>query len=244
MHEHIAKRLSPVIRESLNDKICGQIKTLILSKGIEVGQKLPSERVLASQFQVSRGAVRQALKSLEQSGYINIRTGTTGGAFVADNLHLPLFRVTYDLFSAGQLTLSHFYEARKAIECISVRLAAQEATPEDIEHLRTLNRKLIEDLDGPAKLGETRVLECHAAFHLAMAEISGNPLIKLIVHSVMALFWVVFTGWSQLDERKMSGDAYQRHEEILRAMEARDLIRCEELMAVDTDWTKTLVLKE
>jgi GntR family transcriptional repressor for pyruvate dehydrogenase complex len=235
MDKQIQRLLAPVSRENLNEKIVSQIKTLIYSKEIDVGQRLPSERELARQFGASRGIVREALKSLEQSGLVEIRTGATGGAFVAFNLHMPLFHATYDLFNANQLTLSHFYEARKTIECSTVRLAAQKATTEDIERLHAMNRTLADDQTDPAKLGEMNM-----AFHVAVAEIAGNPLMKLIVSSVIALLGALYTGWGEVRTREFMEKMYKRHDAIIQAIEARDPIRCEELMALDTEYTQRL----
>jgi GntR family transcriptional regulator, transcriptional repressor for pyruvate dehydrogenase complex len=229
--------LAPVSRENLNEKIVSQIKTLIFSNQIDIGQRLPSERDLARQFRASRVVVREALKSLEQSGLVEIRTGATGGAFVAFNLHIPLFHATYDLFNAGQLTLSHFYDARKTVECSTVHVAAQKATAEDIERLYAMNRTLADDRTDPANLGEL-----NKAFHVAVADIAGNPLMKLIVSSVLALLDALHTGWSEVRTRQFMKKMYKRHEGIIQAMEARDLTRCEELMALDTEYTQRLGL--
>lgn len=230
--EHL---LTPVSRENLNEKIVSQIKTLIFSKEIDIGQRLPSERDLARQFRAGRAVVREALKSLEQSGLVEIRTGGTGGAFVAFNLHIPLFHATYDLFNAGQLTLSHFYEARKAIECSTVLLAVNKATATDIEHLYAINRMLADDQTDPAKMGELNM-----AFHVAIAEIAGNPLMKLIVSSVIALLGALYTGWSEVRTREFMKKMYKRHRAIIQAMETRDLNQCEKLMALDTEYTQRL----
>ena len=50
----------------------------------ESGEKLPTERELAGQFQVSRVAIREALRKLEHAGFMVTRQGATGGAYVTD----------------------------------------------------------------------------------------------------------------------------------------------------------------
>ena len=198
-----------------------------------MGQGLPSERELAEKFKVSRAVIREALKSLEQSGFVEIRIGSSGGAFVAGNLHLPLFFSIYDLLKGGELTLDHFYEVRRMVECASVRLACTKATAKDIERLRILNRKILDDLNDPSKpKGGNR------AFHLAIAEISGNPLSRLIVHSLLLLIDNMLPTLTQYRGfvRKMC----ERHEAIIQAMETRDVTLCELLMATDTEFTKKL----
>jgi GntR family transcriptional regulator, transcriptional repressor for pyruvate dehydrogenase complex len=238
------KLLVPASQEQLHEQIVSQIKELIMSSGIEVGQKLPSERDLAQQFRVSRVVVREALKLLAQSGFLIRRTGAAGGAFVADNHHLPFFNSAYDLFKGGKLTLAHFHEARQIVECKSAGLAAQRAKPEDIKRLRELNRKLVERPAKQRHLNETAV-----AFHGAIAEISGNPLISLMIQSLMKLFVTLYSGLvkpgnargklrsERMEVTKLTNficDTHKIHEDIIDAIEAADRLRAEELMAADT----------
>ncbi|MGA2106796.1 MAG: FadR/GntR family transcriptional regulator [Syntrophorhabdales bacterium] len=234
-------RLNPVRRENLNEKIVSQIRQLIFSGAIKAGGRLPSERALTERFQVSRAVVRQALKALEQSGLVEIRTGVSGGAFVIDKLYMPVFQATYDLFNSGQLTLAHFSEARKAIESSSMRLAVQKATTEDIEKLRAINRKFLEDLSEPADLRVDKMRNGNNAFHLTIAGISGNPLMRLIVQSLLDLLSVIYLKKSRMTSYKFMKDTYERHEAIIQAMEDRDPKRSEELIALDTDFTRSLV---
>ena len=63
-------------------EIADQIKKAILDRKLKPGERLPSERELAEQFQVGRLTIREALRSLETSGIITIRKGSGGGAFV------------------------------------------------------------------------------------------------------------------------------------------------------------------
>jgi GntR family transcriptional regulator, transcriptional repressor for pyruvate dehydrogenase complex len=238
------KLLLPANQAQLHEQIVSQIKGLIMSNGIEVGQRLPSERDLAQQFKVSRVVVREALKSLEQSGFVVRRTGAAGGAFVTDNHYLPFFNSAYDLFKGGKLTLAHFHEARSAVECKSASLAALRAKPEDIRRLRELNKKLIER---PAE--QRHLNEAAVAFHVAIAEISGNPLVRLMIQSLIELFVKLYSGLvkhraiggklrsEQIEVATLTDfirDTHKIHEEIIDAIEAADQSRAEELMAADT----------
>jgi GntR family transcriptional regulator, transcriptional repressor for pyruvate dehydrogenase complex len=238
------KSLVPASQSQLHKQIASQIKELVMSSGVEVGQRLPSERDLAQQFKVSRVVVREALKSLEQAGFVVRRTGAAGGAFIADNHHLPFFNSAYDLFKGGKLTLAHFYEARQTIECRSARLAAGKAKPEDIRRLRELNKKMIE-----RPIEQRHLNEAAVAFHVTIAEISANPLIRLMVHSLMELLVTLFSGLvkpgnavgtlrsGRMEINKISSfirRTYRIHEDIIDAIEAGDRSRAEESMAADT----------
>ena len=65
-----------------SDEIVAQIRARLSSQVVRVGDKLPSERELEQQFQVSRNSIRQALKSLANMGLLEMRKGVSGGAFV------------------------------------------------------------------------------------------------------------------------------------------------------------------
>ena len=64
------------------EKIVEHIRDAILAGRLQPGDRLPPERELVRQFQVGRGAIREAFRILEQSGLIRIRAGNGGGAFV------------------------------------------------------------------------------------------------------------------------------------------------------------------
>jgi GntR family transcriptional repressor for pyruvate dehydrogenase complex len=233
MKEDIAHLLNPPRKEKLHESIVTQVKNLIHSKKLGVGDRLPPERELAKVFQVSRVVIRESLRSLEQSGLIEIRPGPAGGPFVAYNLHKPIFDAAHDLLNQGKLSLPYFLEARRTIECVTVKRAAEKAGPGDLERLEQINARLLEDIGDPAKLREH-----NTAFHVAIAEIAGNPLLKLMVQSLLDLLGVVFPHAGQ--SKEFMRHTYERHVAILDAMARRDITRCEELMALDAGHTANL----
>ena len=76
---HIFK---PIKQIRASSEVGQQLKNAILDGEYKAGDKLPSERELIELFQVSRTVVREAIKSLEAGGLVEIRQGATGGAFV------------------------------------------------------------------------------------------------------------------------------------------------------------------
>jgi GntR family transcriptional regulator, transcriptional repressor for pyruvate dehydrogenase complex len=223
----------------LIDNIQHKIQELIFSGSISVGDRLPSGRELAKEFGVSRGVVREALKLVEQSGLIEIRIGSKGGAYVTLNYHMPLFSTLQGLLKRGELTLDHFYQVRRTNECANVQLACGRAASKDLEHLSALNRKVLDGLDSESNLLSK---EANRNFHLAIAKIAGNPLATLISNSILLLTDMFYPGSDQFQEfvRKM----YDRHEAIIDAMKSRDVILCSLLMARDIEYTKYLSTKE
>lgn len=233
----ITPLLTPPKRERLPDTIAAQLRALIVSKKIKVGDKLPTERELAESLLVSRVVIKQALRVLEQSGFVEIKPGSRGGAFVTYNFYKPFFTAIQDLFHEGSLNLNHFYEARMAIETCSIRLAADKITRKDIENLHALNEKIIAEIEIPSKLHENNM-----AFHLAIAEISANPLIKYMVQSLLELLSVVwdthYPGATQTPQ--FIKDVYSRHQELIEALVKKDKELCEKLITQDTEFTKNL----
>ena len=218
--------LTPISRESLKGQIVAQIKTLMFSDKIQVGQKLPPERELALRFKVSRVVVREALKSLEQSGLVEIRTGSGGGAFAVSDLHIPFFYAVYDLMNAGKLQGPHFWEFGEIIERAGARLAAANATEEDVKRLRMLNRKLKEN-EGDAEA----LLRNNWEFHLALAQVSGNPLLRLTVLSLFKMHEILSS--DRIHRVRLADDIFGRHEAIIDAIEARDSGLSDKLMTID-----------
>lgn len=235
MKTDFGELLRPARKEKLHEGIVAQVKNLIHSEKLGVGDKLPSERDLAKLFKVSRVVVRESLRSLEQSGLIEVRPGPTGGAYVAYNLHKPLFDAAHDLLKQGKLNLQYFFEARLAVECFTVRLAAQKTTPPDVAMLKELNQRLLDEIDD-----RTRLRENNAAFHVAIADISGNPLLKLMIQSLLELLNVTIPRSSQT--AGYIRNTYKRHQAIIEAIERKDLGRCERLMATDVENTAKLVI--
>ena len=229
--------LTPLNRGKLGQLVVSQIKSLIFSEGIQIGEKLPSEREFAEQLKVSRSVVREALNTLEQSGLIEIRRGRGAGAYVVDHLHKPLLSSTVDLMKSGKIDVRQFLEARKAIECFSLRAIAEKITEEDLKKLEVVNGRFLSNLnDGLTSL------EANSAFHLALSELSGNPLMTVMLHSLLDLM-------AEMRFRNPKGASFRKavckaHQDIVDAMREKDWDRCELLLAANIDQSRELEMRE
>jgi DNA-binding FadR family transcriptional regulator len=225
--------LAPLPRSRLADGVVARVQQLIDRAHLGPGARLPSERDLAGHLGVSRVVVREALRSLEQAGLVQVRVGAKGGAFIARDLHKPVADAARHLFRRGDLTLQHFVQARQAVEGFGIRLAAGRARRRDLDRLRALNRRLRDDVADPAKLREH-----NAAFHAAVADLSGNPLLTLLVQSLLDLLGTVLPEPRQAPA--FARDTVERHEAIVEAMARRDVARAADLMAADIAATERL----
>jgi GntR family transcriptional regulator, transcriptional repressor for pyruvate dehydrogenase complex len=224
---------TPVKQGKLTELVVSQIKDLIFSKGIDVGEKLPSERDLAERLKISRSAVREALNSLEHAGLVEIKRGRAAGAYVVDNLHKPFYQSTMDLLRSGKIGMQQFLEARVAVECFSVRMAAERITEEDLRRLEAIN----EDLkNGPSEVA--RLIENNSLFHVTLAELSGNYLIMMMLQSLMRL--MADMGFTSSNPASFIKSAHQSHARIIEALRLKDLDQCEQFLASNIELSKKL----
>ena len=114
MHDQVM--FSPYTPIRAFEEVAEQIKGVILGKQLIPGDRLPAERSLAQQFQVGRLTIREALRTLETKGFIEIKKGSGGGAFVAGHDLGAVTSIIKDNFLLEGLTSDQINEAR--IACI------------------------------------------------------------------------------------------------------------------------------
>ena len=126
-------QIKPIEKKNISEQVLEQITDNIVKQQWPAGAKLPSENDLAQMFKVSRVSVRTALHKLIALGILEVRNGE--GTFVrrADaGVYLNSLIPTLVLEPHDILELLEF---RRGIEMLSCELAAERATPEDIEKL-------------------------------------------------------------------------------------------------------------
>jgi GntR family transcriptional regulator, transcriptional repressor for pyruvate dehydrogenase complex len=173
----------PIKPKRIFEEIANQIKELIYSGVFKPDDRLPSERELASQFQVGRMVVREALRVLEQSGLIYVKQGSCGGVFAKKVDTSVMTSSISDMVKIGNVTLSDLTEVRLSIEKIILELVVVRITDEELDLLS----KNIEDTANMVAHG-IRSLDNNIKFHLLMGKFSKNPLLEVIIESVMNVF--------------------------------------------------------
>lgn len=106
----------PIKNTRIFEEVSRQIERQIQSGQLGPGAKLPNERELSATFAVSRHAVREALRSLESIGHLELRKGAKGGAFVARGNPQPFTKIMRGMVQVGGISLDHLTQARLAIE--------------------------------------------------------------------------------------------------------------------------------
>jgi GntR family transcriptional regulator, transcriptional repressor for pyruvate dehydrogenase complex len=116
-------KFNPVKSLRVSEYIAAQLKKAILGGDFKPNQKLPSERELTETFQASRVVVREAIRALELNGFVSMRQGPLGGAYVQRLGYDRLTESYADLFMAGELSVHELMQARIHIEPEVTRLA-------------------------------------------------------------------------------------------------------------------------
>src|SRR5215471_1312309 len=140
-------RLHPAIKRAevvafrgptLSTRIVAQVRDALFAKQLRPGDFLGTEKDLAERFGVSRIVARDALRTLEAQGIVEIKVGAGGGARIAQgNARLFAEALAVQLDLAG-VSVDEIMDAQRAIEGLAAELAAINGTVEDHARLRGL----------------------------------------------------------------------------------------------------------
>lgn len=169
---------------TLSSQIVTHIRDALFAGKLAPGDVLGSEADLSKRFGVSRMSIRDALRSLEAMGIVDIKMGSKGGATIAEG-HSERFAdsLAIQLILIG-VSKDDVLEARAAIESMAANLAAKHATPMDKQRMSDLLDAAAEKLDDPA---ETRRLG--EEFHMAVAEAAHNKVLVAQLKAFRDVLW-------------------------------------------------------
>lgn len=174
--------LEPIRPKKISEEIVKQIKQLISSGELKPGDRIPSERELATMLGVSRPSVREAIMVLEAMGFLESRQG--GGTYVKalteGSIMNPLAKLVE---KKDPELLRSLAEVRMGLESWSAYLAAQRATEADVEEMR----RLYQIMQVEAEKGGWSP-DVDAEFHYAITAASHNSLQMHVLDSIHSLF--------------------------------------------------------
>lgn len=195
------------------EQLAAEIRGRILAGELSPGARLPSESALATDAGVSRSTVREALRTLEEGGFVErvsprimIVRQTAGGAE-----HGELTRA----MRRTNVSFRHLHEALLVLEPELTRLATMRA---DAAAVAALEANLEEQADSLADFDRWSRLD--QDFHLKIADISGNPALVLARAPVSELLMPVLHRF--MVSTKLTRRALTLHERILEEIRAGD----------------------
>jgi DNA-binding FadR family transcriptional regulator len=217
-----APEWAPVRATSVASKIVLQIRDALFAGALKPGDALGSEKDLVQQFDVSRITVRDALRTLETMGIVEIRAGAGGGASIAAG---NLERISDALavqFKLSGVTEHETVEAQIAIEGAAVALAAERRTPADLAQLSELLTEAEGLQDDSAKFTESG-----HRFHTALIRASGN---RVLTAQFDALHHAVWPKNSNRATPDIAARALNNHRQLYEAVKNGDGALASELM--------------
>lgn len=209
----------------LSDKVAEMMLETILSRKLQVGERLPSERELGEQFNVSRTVVREAVRALVAKGVIEVRSGSglrvaaVDAAAVSESMSLYLRGATLDF--------EKVHEVRALLEVHIAGVAAERATEEDIARLREVHERMQREADDVESAARDDL-----EFHRMIARATQNDLYLLLMDSI---------GSALIDIRREnlgSGSTpttLRQHEAVLERISAHDPAGARKAMAAHLD---------
>ena len=225
---------SPPLFQSLGrrkayEEVAAEIRRLIFERRLQALHRLPTERQLAEQFGVGRTAVREAIRTLERSGLLQVKKGPKGGLFVARNYDQPINDSIVNLLAGGQASLEDLFEIRLLIEPYAAFRAAERASAGELAQLEKL-------------LGEAEVVREEGAalrahnieFHRQILGMSGNPILSVIGEAVLR---ILSERIRTLVSLSTSESALEMHKAIFAALRKRQARKASSLMAADIEAT-------
>ncbi len=225
--------------DSSVDFVVNSIKELLLTQRVMPGDRLPSETELCKLLSVSRGSVREAMKILSALGIVVIKRGdgtyiSTGGGKVGFD---PL------LFSliVSQPRFAELKELRVILEKSVARLAALNATAEDLQSLRQCVERTRALRESRSKDYEA-LLTLDLAFHEALGHAAKNGPLETIYGFVMQYF-KPYIAQSLKKQRDFSRESVEAHQTILDAIERRDHATAEAAVEDSNEIWEALILK-
>jgi len=208
--------LKAVEKRRAYEDIVQQVLTLIENGKLKRGDQLPSERELTEAFKVSRTTVREAIRTLESMKLLQCRQGN--GTYVLASSEEALIQpLAAALFNANDNIRDIFY-IRKIIEPHVASLAAENATPQEVEEME----KILHEQEACIGRGGS-VLETNTLFHNRLAGATKNRVIERLLLALIDLLHQAREDYLSKDERNARAKrSLEGHQQILTAIKNGD----------------------
>lgn len=211
--------------------VADHLRTLLRDGELQPGSRLPSERDLSAQLGVSRLTVREALRTLEAHGILDIRRGATGGAYVSVPTATNFGQTIDDLLTLQIIAQSDIAETRNILEVGLVPLVCERASASDITKLNSL----CEEARTSREAGDYQI-EMSVRFHSEVAACTHNPVLVLLLQSLREPFTHLLS-----DARHSGTSGVQDHQDFVDAVADRDAARAGQIMRTHLERTSSKV---
>jgi DNA-binding FadR family transcriptional regulator len=208
-----ARLITPIKKTRIAEEVADRIRVLMLAGTFPPGEPLPSERHLAERFGVSRGSIRDALRTLETIGLLETRhgQGTFPHELSVDRLVAPLASV----MAYRSDLQDELLDVRRMFEPAVARVAALRATQEDLADLQ----RILDAQRQKVKNGQSAIVE-DTAFHAILARSTRNRVVMSIMATLNDL--LVESRTQSLLQKGRPARSIDGHEAVVAALRRRD----------------------
>jgi GntR family transcriptional regulator, transcriptional repressor for pyruvate dehydrogenase complex len=223
----------PIHFKKLSELIENHLKELILKGEIEPGERLPNERELGSQFNVSLVTVREALKGLETYGLIKKKKGKGGGIFVSELRSEAVKVLLLHFLHQKRFSSKDLSELRMILEPASSRIAAHRISGTRLNELEANIEHCEAFMDSIGKTFSEndffKLEKSNIEFHRIIGEATENPVLILTIDYVLE-FLFNFKRMTLIPNLKFSHGIVSDHRLIFNALKEKDGKAAEEAM--------------
>ena len=216
----------------LAEQVEEQLYEYITKLPMKAGDKLPNEFKLAEMFGVGRSTVREAVKLLVSRNVLETRRGS--GTYVKDLVPTDLDPLNLRNVQDKNALAFDLVNVRLLLEPCIAEIAAQNATPEDIERLK----RLCERVETKIHNGD-RYIEDDIAFHTCIAESSKN----LVVGQLIPIIDTAVMMFVNVTHKKLIDETIMTHRMITEAIARHDPIGARSAMVMHLNFNRTYIKK-
>lgn len=214
-------KIPKIVKTRLSDKVLEALVALIQRGHLKQGDRLPTESELAAQLGVGRSSVREAIGSLTRAGILEVspRRGTRVASPIGSEFsHMVAASIAY-------WSIRDFYELRILLEAEAAGLAAERATPHQLELIKAKHRKIIDRI----RAGKSW-FDANSEFHSAIAKASGNTAFVFCLSGILGSYRSLRETINQLSS--VPKDDIEDHGRIVDALCSRNRDAAAEAMRI------------
>jgi DNA-binding FadR family transcriptional regulator len=202
--------LQPVTSRNPFEEAVAQLARAIRLGAVPVGDKFPPERELGKMLKISRTTVREAIRGLEQAGYITTRRGRFGGTFVLRD-KVKLSSEDRDRVLGPQLLEA--LDFRAAVEPGAAGLAARRAEPPDVDAMQAL----VDEMEATESIDFVRA---NCRLHILFGQATKCPPLLRTITTVELQVMDALLAVPKLDQSVKHSHA--QHRAVIAAIAAGD----------------------
>lgn len=204
---------------SLSDKAAEQVILYIQENQLKKGDRLPNEKKLVEQLNVSRSTIREAMRSLSSRGIVVIRQGS--GTYISNSPGVAADPLGLEFQYDKKKVTQDLLEIRIIMEPSIASLCAQRAKQEDIDEIWSLAKQVSQEIK--ARIDHT---EADVALHCKIAECVGNDVLMVLLPEIIKGIRL----FTEMLESRIIFDVIGDHERIAEAISQRDSEKAREAM--------------